>query len=179
MSENENIPPKKCCFTGYRPSKFPFLLSNGNPDYNEFSRRLEDIIFSMPDKCCYTFYTGMAMGFDIIAAETVLRLKKKCKKATVRLVCVIPFKGQENAYPPDWKKRYNNILKHSDKTVILSECYYGGCYFKRNHFMVDNCDYVVTWFDGKRGGTMETLNYAAKKGREIINIYPQTQLSIF
>ena len=36
--------------------------------------------------------------------------------------------------------------------------------------MVDNSDYVVTWFDGKHGGTENTLKYAAKKRRHIINI---------
>ena len=36
--------------------------------------------------------------------------------------------------------------------------------------MVDNSDYVVTWFDGKRGGTENTLKYAAKKRRHIINL---------
>lgn len=45
--------------------------------------------------------------------------------------------------------------------------------------MVDKSDYVLTWFDGKRGGTMETLNYAAKKRREVINLYRSPQLTLF
>ena len=178
MPEKKEKAVKRCCFTGYRPSKFPFELSGGNGDYDEFLSALESTIFSLYEKGCSVFYTGMAMGFDIIAAETVVKLKR-CGNSKISLICAVPFKGQGNAYPDDWKERYNNIIKSSDETVVLSQTYYGGCYFKRNHFMVDNCDYVLTWYDGKRGGTMETLNYAAKKGREIINIYPQAQLSIF
>ena len=36
--------------------------------------------------------------------------------------------------------------------------------------MVDNSDYVVTWYDGKQGGTRNTLNYAQKKKRYIVNL---------
>ena len=36
--------------------------------------------------------------------------------------------------------------------------------------MVDNSDFVVCWYDGKSGGTKNTLKYAAKKHRFIINI---------
>ena len=40
----------------------------------------------------------------------------------------------------------------------------------RNKYMVDNCDFVLTWFDGKTGGTKNTIDYAIKKGRKVINI---------
>ena len=37
--------------------------------------------------------------------------------------------------------------------------------------MVDNSDYVITWFDGQSGGTKNTIRYAKKIGRQIFNIY--------
>ena len=40
--------------------------------------------------------------------------------------------------------------------------------------MVDNCDYVLTWFDGKSGGTRNTFNSAASKQRQILNVYDDT-----
>ena len=36
--------------------------------------------------------------------------------------------------------------------------------------MVDNSKTVVTYFDGQRGGTANTLRYAASKKKRIINI---------
>lgn len=171
---------KKCCFSGYRPSKFPFKLNNDDIDFNVFQKHLFTTIQSLIDDGCRTFYCGMAMGFDIIAAETVILLKKSRNfSPTLELVCAVPFKGQENCFPDDWKERYNRILESCDKKIILSDSYFGGCYFKRNHYMVDKSDYVLTWFDGKRGGTMETLNYAAKKRREVINLYRSPQLTLF
>ena len=53
---------------------------------------------------------------------------------------------------------------------MLSKEYHAGCYQNRNKFMVDSSDYVVTWYDGKQGGTRNTLNYAQKKKRYIVNV---------
>ena len=64
---------KSCCFTGYRPEKFPFNLERENADYTDFENSLIETVFSLTDEDCFTFYSGMAMGFDIIAAEAVLR----------------------------------------------------------------------------------------------------------
>ena len=36
--------------------------------------------------------------------------------------------------------------------------------------MVDNSDFVLTWFDGKSGGTKNTVDYAFNKGRKIFNL---------
>lgn len=179
MNSNKLYKSEACCFTGYRPSKFPFPLAEENGDYILFKNLLTETVGSLAKNNCRTFYTGMAMGFDIIAAETVLLLKKSQNTSfDLKLVCVIPFKGQENCYPDDWKERYNKILESSDKTIVLSERYYPGCYFKRNHYMVDKSDQVITWFDGRSGGTKETVDYAAGEKKKIINLAALAQLSI-
>ncbi len=167
MKENSKV----CCFTGYRPRKFPFPISNKSNEYIKFENNLFDVIFGLPDKeGCYTFYTGMAMGFDIIAAELVLLLKKAYKKAKIKLICVLPFKTQAAKYYPEWKQRYDKIIKEADEVICLAESYYPSVYQVRNEYMVDTSDIVVTWFDGQSGGTKNTLNYAAAKGKQIINV---------
>ncbi len=159
-----------CCFTGYRPSKFPFSLDKCDPDYIKFENRLTDAVFSLADEGVYTFYSGMAMGFDIIAAETVLLLRQAYKKATVRLICAVPFPEQMQSYDSKWSERYKNIINQADEAVLISDKYYQGCYMRRNKFMVDKSDVVVTWYDGLAGGTRNTLCYAEKSGVRIINL---------
>lgn len=159
---------KVCCFTGYRPDKFPFKLERGNAEYTAFENRLIETVFSLPEEECFTFLSGMAMGFDIIAAEAVLLLKSR--NPSVKLICALPFADQGAGFPEPWRKRHEKILRCADEVFNVSEEYHSGCYYRRNTFMVDNSDYVVTWFDGKRGGTENTLKYAAKKCRHIINL---------
>jgi len=172
-----------CCFTGYRPNKFPFELNQSNAEYIRFENKLTDAVFSLPDEGCHTFYCGMAMGFDIIAAETVLLLKKGIKNTEVRLICVIPFKGQEASFPPEWKERFNNILRNADEIIYLCEQYHKSCFQERNKYMIDNSDIVVTcigklkapdveFVDGPRFQTKEDYEeavfYARSRGKIII-----------
>ena len=159
----------KCCFTGYRPSKFPFSMDREDAEYKKFENSLIEEMLSLINQDCYVFYTGMAMGFDIIAAEIVLLLKKAYPDFPIRLVCVVPFEGQGDSFTAYWKERYYNVINNCDEKVIISDRYFSGCYQKRNVFMVDNSDCVLTWYDGKPGGTRNTLDYAASKGRFIIN----------
>ncbi len=160
---------KSCCFTGYRPDKFPFPLEYENEEFTEFENSLVETVFTLAaEEDCLTFYSGMAMGFDIIAAETVLLLKKKNRN--VRLICALPFSEQGSGFSLEWKNRHREILSKADEVIAVSSEYSITAYHKRNAFMVNRSDFVVTWFDGKSGGTQSTLQYAAKKGRHIINL---------
>ncbi len=161
---------KSCCFTGYRPHKFGFEFSQSNTEYVKLENKLVDAIFSLPKENCFTFYCGMAMGFDILAGEVVALLKKSCQTAKIELVAVVPFDKQSESFDDKWKARYNKLLKKCDRIIYVSREYNKGCFARRNRYMVDNSDYVITWFDGKSGGTAQTLSYAQKSGKKIINL---------
>ena len=150
-------------FTGYRPEKFPFPINENDADYIEFYNELYNAIKSVAtDNSC--FYCGGAMGFDIIAGEIVLKLKEE--NPSINLIMVAPYFGQSNDFTPLWKNRYLNLLDKAKKIVYLEKCYVNGCYFKRNRYLVDNADTVITYYNGKPGGTKYTLNYAEKKKRK-------------
>lgn len=165
--ESENL---SCCFTGYRPQKFPFPLEQGNAEYTAFENQLCDTIFKLIKNGCKSFYCGMAMGFDLIAAEIVLEARRAVREE-VSLISVIPFLEQAKYFDRTWRMRYERVLTEADERILISDRYFKGCYLKRNHFMIDNSDCVLTWFDGVAGGTKSTLNYAERKNRSIINLY--------
>jgi len=160
----------KCCFTGYRPQKFGFRLTSSDINYIKFENALTDWIIRLINEECKIFYTGMAMGFDIIAAENVALIKKARPELGIKLVCVVPFSGQEESFNSFWREKYNNIMSFADEKILLSDNYYSGCYQVRNKYMVDNCDCVLTWYDGKPGGTRNTLDYALKQGKQVFNM---------
>lgn len=165
MSQNQTA----CCFTGYRPEKFPFKLNRESLEYQQFENTLFEQVLAVAESGCRKFYCGMAMGFDIISAETVLAVKNAFPEP-LELICVLPFKNQNYNYSKDWKERFNSVLEKADDIIVLNEKYFSGCYQQRNIYMVDNSDYVITWYDGQKGGTENTVRYAIKKGRHIFNI---------
>ncbi len=160
---------KSCCFTGYRPEKFDFKFNNDDPDYRRFTERLISALTRRIEGGCTVFYTGMAKGFDIIAAEYIELIKRRNKN--LKLIAVIPYKGQEKGWSEDWKKRYYELLDGCDEVVTLNEAYEKWVFDRRNRYMVDRCRYVITYFDGKPGGTGNTVKYALRNCREVINIF--------
>ncbi len=164
-----------CCFTGYRPNKLPFPTDKSSPAYIQFENQLQGEIFRLIENGCTCFYTGMAMGFDIIAAECVLLAKDTYKKSPIKLICALPFIEQDDSFKDLWRERYNDILARADEVILISDKYYSGCYQKRNKFMVKNSDFVLTWFDGKRGGTKNTIDYAKSLGRTVINLFEEQE----
>ncbi len=156
-----------CCFTGYRPEKSPFPYDRENKEYIGFENSLISAIAAALSDGYDTFYCGGAMGFDLLAAELLLLFKKN---NSFRLVMVLPFRTQDSAFPSEWKKRFTTVLSSADEVICLSEKYYKGCYFDRNHFMVDRSGRVIAFYDGKAGGTRDTVRYAEKNGVEVVNL---------
>ena len=142
-------------FTGYRPEKMPFIESKSDENYMRFRKRQLQVIERLIERGCTDFISGVAMGFDIWAAEDVLSLQKKNKALT--LECAIPFNGQADGWDKDYQKRRYKLLSHATSSVVLSDHFSDDCYFKRNRYMVDKADVVVCAFNGKRGGTQYTV----------------------
>jgi len=40
------------------------------------------------------------------------------------------------------------------------------CYFARNKQIVDNCDFLIAFWNGKSGGTKMTINYAKQQNKQ-------------
>ena len=139
-----------CAFTGHRELK------------DDFSpKKLEEAIIAQLEEGVRVFYNGMAMGFDLLAAEYVLECKKKYED--VKLIACIPCLNQEKYFSDKDKKRYVSVLKKCDEQVLVSESYYNGCMQKRDRYMVDRADVLITYCKKSKGGTAYTVRYFKKK----------------
>lgn len=96
-----------------------------------------------------TFLCGMAVGFDLAAAEAVLELRDSLPG--LRLVAVVPFGGQEARFSNADRVRYRAAMASADDAVVLSPVYYAGCYAVRNNYLVDHASLLVAWYDGSPG----------------------------
>ena len=114
--------------------------------------------------------SGMAMGFDMLAAEEVIKLKEELSE--LKLIAVIPYRGQSERWAYQQRQRYQRILSKADEEILLSEGYYNGCLLKRNDYMLDHVSGIIAYFDGKpMGGTFYTCRNARAKGIDLINLY--------
>ena len=144
---------KSCCFTGHRPAKLPWGYDEENTACAKLKDELSLWITKLIEFGVNKFYTGMAMGTDIWAAEIVLAMKKKYPDKNINLIAAIPYEGQTNSWSDDWKKRYADVLNHVDKKVLLQKQYTRGCLHARNRYMVDNSSFIIAVLNGEEGGT--------------------------
>ncbi len=121
-----------------------------------------------------TFLCGMAVGFDMAAAEVLLSLALP----GVRLVAVVPFPDQPRRFSPRDRARYEALLAAADETITVSATYHPGCYAMRNDFLVAHASTVVTYYDGSPGGTHYTVRRAERCGREVIPMIGARQLTL-
>ena len=150
-----------CCFTGHRPEKLT------RPE-EAIKADLEKAIRQAIADGLNVFITGMARGVDIWAAEIVLQLRES--GMPVRLMCASPFEGFERSWREDWQRRYRTIMQAADHTVFVCPGYSKSCFQVRNEWMVNHSTRVIAVFNGERGGTRNTINYAKQIGIQLSTI---------
>ena len=118
----------------------------------------------------FFFFSFFWLGFDMMAAHTVLEQRKQYPDMV--LVAVVPYVGQDVYFNKEDKQRYADILRQADKVVVLSEYYYAQCYAHRNDYMISHACRLIAYWDGKSaGGTSYTFNKAQKKKLVIYNLF--------
>ena len=155
-----------CCFSGYRIEKMPFGADDLHA-VQALEAMLDSTVHAAAARGYTRFLSGMSTGFDLWAAEAVLRVRRQLP---VQLLCAVPFDRQADRYSPDWKRRFNQCLLAADRVYALSRRYYAGCYAARNRFMVDASSLLICYFDGRPGGTAQTVHMAEQDGLEVINL---------
>ena len=151
---------KTVCFTGHRT--IPMLKKW------KIEKKLKETLEALIENGYCYFGAGGALGFDTIAAQTVLGLKKKHPE--IKLILVLPCKNQTRSWEEKDVSVYESIIEQADKVVYTQEHYDRGCMFKRNRHLVDNSSVCVAYLTEEKGGTAYTVNYANQKGVKVINI---------
>ena len=152
---------KICCFTGSRNvsrKALPILM-----------KKLESEIENLIINEGYTdFRTGGALGFDTVAALSVLKLRDR--HPHIKLHLILPCRNQEKYYTVQYKKIYRAILALADTQIFMQERYTDGVMFARNRALVDGSDICIAYLTKSHGGTYYTVQYAKKQGVPVINV---------
>lgn len=151
---------KTCCFTGHR--KIPPEKSK------EISRRLKETLVQLIEDGYMFFETGGALGFDTLAAQTILDLRQLYPQ--MKLILVLPCETQTRGWKEKDIEIYEDIKRQADKVIYTSEKYIRGCMHKRNRHLVDNSSACIAYLTESAGGTAYTVDYAAKHGLTVFNI---------
>ena len=152
--KRDKMKEKTCCFTGHRaipPAEMECV-----------SVRLREAVREHIERGYRYFGAGGAIGFDTLAAETVLSLKEEFPE--IALILVLPCENQTKNWRKEDVLRYESIKSRADKCVYTADVYTAGCMQKRNRHLVDNSSSCIAYLRMGNGGTAYTVRYAEKKG---------------
>ena len=162
---------KVACFTGHRSQKLPWRFNEEDERCRDMKKALRLEIEKAIQRGYNTFLCGMALGFDMICAETVFELKKQYSE--IKIIGALPCKTQDAKWQENVRTRYKNILSKLDGIRCIYDEYVGSkCMLERNRYMVNNSSLMIALFNGLSGGTKSTIDYAKKMGLEIVIIKP-------
>ncbi len=158
---------KTCCFTGHRPQQLGF--APGSAAETALKNRLAgEILRLIEEQNVRHFISGMALGVDTWAAQTVLKLKEIYPELT--LECAVPCRTQAKYWSRRDRETYLSVLRAADRVTVLQEEYTPFCMQLRDAHMVEQADIVLAVWNGSKGGTSYTVNCARKQRKTLIVI---------
>ena len=157
-----------CCFTGHRPQSLPWGANESDPRCLALKLELAARLEALAALGYRSFLCGMALGCDMYFAEAVLALRDRWPD--VRLEAAIPFGDQPGRWNEEQRRRYNRLIDAADKLTVLQVHYTSDCMQRRNRYMVDRSSLLLACYDGRPGGTMQTILYAERSGVRVMII---------
>lgn len=149
-----------CCFTGHRQIA---------PEHAQaLPAAIEAHIRTLIAQGYFIFAAGGAMGFDTLAAETVLALKAEFSQ--LRLIIVAPCANQTDGWAAVDRLRYERMRQAADDYICLEAAYTSDCMRRRNRYLVEMSSACLAYCLRPRTGSAQTVAYAAAQGLEIIDI---------
>ena len=148
------------CFTGHR--EIPYA------EQKNIQKQTLDAVEDLYAHGFRIFCAGGALGFDTLAAQVVLSLKKV--HPDIRLHLVLPCKDQTARWSSVDRLMYEVIKRDADEVVYISDEYTRSCMHERNRRLVDESCACICYLKKTTGGTAYTVDYAEKSGLHIVRI---------
>ena len=148
-----------CCFFGHRTIN----------ETEELRTKITELVETLiTDEKVDTFLFGSKSQFDSFCLELVTKLKEKYPHIE-RIYVRAEFPYINDDY-------LNYLLKSYDDTYYPEKIHSAGraAYVERNFEMINNSKYCIVYYDEqnapttRKSGTKIALDYAVKKGREVI-----------
>ncbi len=159
---DNDLTEKAVCFSGHRPEKLPGKGDAGRSETVFIKDLLHTKIEQSIHEGYTKFYSGVARGIDLWAAQAVLDLKEKYPD--IKLFCVKPVENQGDNFPEEDRLVYESVISRADSVLCTSTGYSRDCYAVRNRYMVENSEKLIAFVNNYRSGTGQTINYARRTG---------------
>ena len=129
---------------------------------------LEEQIRRLIDENEYVdFLVGRNGDFDQCVSSSVLRVRKNHRDGNSALVLVLPYPTAEYLNNENYFHDYYTDIEIS---YVASVAHPKSAIQIRNREMVDRADLIIYYIEHEKGGEWQTVDYAMKQGKAVINL---------
>lgn len=129
---------------------------------------LENQIRKLLDENEYVdFLVGRNGDFDQCASSSVFRVRRDYRDYNSSLVLVLPYPTAEYINSEEYFEKYYSEIEIS---YAAAKAHPKAAIQIRNREMVDRASMIICYIEKKKGGAWQTVEYAIKQGKKIINI---------
>ena len=148
---------KTCCGFGHRKL---------HESAENVTDKLYNVILNLiSEENVSEFMTGEMGDFDTCFSSAVKRAKKLYPN--IKLILVMPyFQNKVNTNKDYYETFYDDIIIPDE----AFGCYYKTAITKRNRWMIDNSEYVVSYIRKDHGGAFTAVSYAVRHDKTIIPV---------
>ena len=129
---------------------------------------LEEQIRKLIDENEYVdFLVGRNGDFDQCVSSSVLRVRKNHRDDNSALVLVLPYPTAEYLNNENYFREYYTDIEVSSTASVAHP---KSAIQIRNREMVDRADLIICYIEHEKGGAWQTVEYAKKQGKTVINL---------
>ena len=121
------------------------------------------------------FLVGRNGEFDQIVSSAVLRSKKRADAGNCSLTWVMPYLSSDYTHNQEDYERYYDAIEVCEQSALAHP---KSAIQIRNRAIVDRSDLCVFYVCKNTGGAFQTMRYAAKEGKNIINLSFISHMSV-
>ena len=142
-------------------------------NFRDIEDRLEELIIKLIREHEYVdFLVGRNGDFDQLVSSTIRRVKREFRDDNCTHILVLPYNTSE------FQNNEDSFSEYYDEIEICPESH--AAHFKaamqiRNRNMIDRSDLVICYVEHNSGGAYQTMQYALKQEKEIINLAGESQ----
>lgn len=140
----------------------------------KIEERLEEEIYRVLQEHEYVdFLVGRDGEFDQFASSAVLRVRKRYRDDNSSLILVLPYARAEYL---NNEESYHNYYSEVEISYEASKAHPKAAIQIRNREMVDRADLILCCIEREQGGAWQTIQYAIKQGKMVINLADGTEM---
>ena len=155
-----------CCFSGPRPKKYPWR--SDKECEARIAEKLKIAVQEAIGRGYRHFISGMAAGFDMLAAKIVLQMRENMPGKGITLEAAIPFPDQPRRWKKQTKREYESILSRCDKVHFIADAFSVAAYQERDRYMAERSSLLIAVPGKPNGGTARTIAFAERLNREVV-----------